>query len=371
MRPPDASFMRRCMRRYYFERFDMIELPSDMPKREFGYRRADSGMVRHLQLHNPTDLRVLLLQAVPLEVYVSNARYLLPSQPISEKVWEDAHLIFDIDAKDLDLECRLSHTVTACEQCGHSATDVASPCGRCGHRGVRKTSVACNSCMKAAGEQAGRLLEILADLGVCEGVRVYFSGNEGFHVHVHDEQLARLRAAECVRLANYVAFRGMLPRRLGVDKKGATSLPRTFEGGWRGRFARKIVASKAARSLMAREMASGRYDTFARILKDMEEILEVRIDPGVTMDVHRIFRMPGTINGKSGMAKVPCEDPKKFDPYVSAVVLSDEPVHVRASCPVPIRMMKRRFGPYSNEYVEVPAYAAAYMVCKGLAHVVE
>lgn len=369
MRPADASFMRRCMRRYYFERFDMIEMPSNMPKREFGYRRADSGMVRHLQLHNAADLRVLLLQAVPLEVYVSNARYLLPSQPIPEKVWEDAHLIFDIDAKDLDLECRPSHTVASCERCGHGTT---GPCERCGYRGVRKTSVACPSCMRAAGDQAGRLLEILADdLGVREGVRVYFSGNEGFHVHVHDEQLARLGAAERTELADYVAFRGIMPERLGVARDGTTSLPRPSEGGWRGRFAREVLGSKAGRSRAAREVASGGYDAFARRVEGLGSRLGVRIDPGVTMDVHRIFRMPGTVNGKSGMAKVPCEDLKRFDPYVSAVVLSDEPVHIRASCPVRFRIMKRRFGPYSNEYVEVPAYAAAYMVCKGLAHVVE
>ena len=360
MTPSDVSFIRRCMKRYYFERFDNIEIPSHMPMREFGYRRAGSGMTRHLQLHDAADLRVLLLQAAPLEVYVSNARYLFPDRSMPEKAWEDAHIIFDIDAKDLNLECRPSHTVSMCERCGHNTT---GPCERCGHRSIRKASVACTSCMKAAKGQVRRLLNILSDdLGIREGARVYFSGNEGFHVHIHDEPLAQLGTAERAELADYVAFQGILPERLGIYKGKAPSLPRKTEGGWRGRFAQKM------RSSATKRLSSEGYDAFVRSLADMD--LGVRIDPGVTMDIHRIFRMPGTVNGKSGMAKVACGDLDAFNPYAEAVVITGEPVYVRASCPVQFRMMKSRFGPYVNEYVQVPSYAAAYMICKGLAHAV-
>ena len=203
------------------------------------------------------------------------------------------------------------------------------------------------------------------DFGV-EGA-AYFSGNEGYHIHVHDESLARLGRAGRADVADYVSLREMMPERL-ADRDGKWSLPRRSERGWRGRFAGAL--SKADRAFIIREASSDVYSTRARALDDMVSRLGVRVDPGVTMDVHRIFRMAGTINGKSGMAKTKCADPKKFDPYESAVVISDEPVHVRASCPVPFRMMREKFGPYANEYVEVPSHAAAYMVCKGLAHVV-
>lgn len=369
MRPPDVSFIRRCVKRYYFEQFDRIEIPLEMAKREFGYRKADAGMVRHIQLHEPADLRVLLLQAVPLDVYVSNARYLLPAQPIAEKVWENADVIFDIDAKDLDMKCRPSHTVHMCAKCGYGSTDT---CGKCGHKGTQKVSVTCPLCIKAAGEQVSKLLEILADdLGVSEGVRVYFSGNEGFHVHVRNDHLATLGAAARAELADYVAFRGVIPDRMGVKRKRIESLPKTHDGGWGGRFAREVFRSKAGRARAAKDITAEGYDVFARKLAGMEKKIGVNIDPGVTMDIHRIFRMSGTINGKSCMAKVPCADTKGFNPYVSAVVISDEPVGIRASCPIPFKMMNTTFGPYSNEYVEVPSYAAAYMVCKGLACVTD
>ena len=29
-----------------------------------------------------------------------------------------------------------------------------------------------------------------------------------------------------------------------------------------------------------------------------------KIDPNVTMDIHRIFRLPGSINSKSGLTKI-------------------------------------------------------------------
>ena len=363
MTPADASFMRRCIKRYYFERFDRIELPSDMPMREFGYQDRDSVMVRHLQLRDAADLRVLLLQAAPADVYVSNARYLLPSLPIQDKAWQDAHVIFDIDAKDLDLECRPSHAVSCCMKCGRAA---AGSCGRCGGGGTKRVSVACKKCIRAAGAQAASLLKILADDFGVHDARAYFSGNEGFHVHVHEEGLSKLGRAGRAELADYVALRGVMPERL-ADGRTKPVLPRRSDAGWRGRFGRAL--SKADRSLMAREVASGVYGTRGRVLADMVGRLGVRVDAGVTMDVHRIFRMPGTINGKSGMAKTSCENPKAFDAS-AAVVIHDDVVHVRASCPVRFRLGGRRFGPYANEYVGVPSYAAAYMVCKGLAHVV-
>lgn len=57
--------MRKCVKRHYFERFNAMEPPSDIPQREFGYMGADSGTVRHIRLRNVVDLRVPLLRAAP------------------------------------------------------------------------------------------------------------------------------------------------------------------------------------------------------------------------------------------------------------------------------------------------------------------
>ena len=358
MTPADTSFLQKCIKRYYFERFGDIELPADMHMREFGYQGADSVMVRHMQLGRAADLRVLLLQAAPTDMYVSNARYMLPSMPMDDKLWQDADIIFDMDAKDLDLECRPSHT--CCTGCGRVGSGACS-CN------ARMVPVVCKKCMRAAGDQAVLLLKILADDFDIRDARVYFSGNEGFHVHMHDGELAKLDRAGRAELADYMALRGIIPERLAAGGK-KPEFARRSDTGWRGRFGRAL--SKSDRARMTREIAAGVYSTRERVMHDMVGRLGVRVDAGVTMDVHRIFRMPGTINGKSGMAKTPCmEDPKAFD-MSSAVVIHDDPVCVRASCMVRFSLKGRRFGPYTNEYVDMPAYAAAYLVCKGLAHVV-
>ena len=51
-------------------------------------------------------------------------------------------------------------------------------------------------------------------------------------------------------------------------------------------------------------------------------------------------------------------------------MLGDEETEVTADCPITFRLGGRKFGPYAGERIGVPAYAAAYMLCKRLASVV-
>lgn len=369
MKDPEAAFVRECLRRYYYKRFSAVEIPDDTHQREFGYRKVDSGMIRHVQLKTKGDLRLLLMQEAPLDVYVSNARYLFPSLPMNEKMWQNADVIFDIDAKDLNLECRPSHTVHVCGDCGRGAAGFR--CGQCGSGKVSSVSLPCDSCIKHAKKEVKKLLDMLnEDFGINqEGIRVYFSGNEGFHVHVTGSQFGELKSRERSDLADYIMFRGITPEALGMQKNkpASASLPDISEKGWRGRFAREAFGSKSGRAKKASKIISAGYGAFASMLSGMSDALGVRIDPGVTMDVHRVFRMPGTVNGKSGMTKVPCADIDSFNPYRKAVLMPGEDALVRALCPTRFQLNGQRYGPYDDEQVEVPAHAAVYMVCKGLA----
>jgi len=85
------------------------------------------------------------------------------------------------------------------------------------------------------------------------------------------------------------------------------------------------------------------------------------------MDIHRIFRLPGSINSKSGLTKILCTDLTKFDPYTDACFLNDDPVEILANCPIEFKLKNKKFGPYTNEKILVPTYAAVYMICKKLA----
>ena len=79
----NINFLRNVFRKYYFENKQFPYLYS-IEKREFGYRKFDTLVVRHLSFKNMGELVAELVRNVPLDVYYSNAYYALPSNPIDE-----------------------------------------------------------------------------------------------------------------------------------------------------------------------------------------------------------------------------------------------------------------------------------------------
>ena len=65
--------------------------------------------------------------------------------------------------------------------------------------------------------------------------------------------------------------------------------------------------------------------------------------------------------------KLVCEDIEKFNPYTEACLIDDKPVEILANFPIKFRLKNITFGPYTNEKISVPRYAAVYMMCKGIA----
>ena len=67
-------------------------------------------MTRHISIKDDKELHLMLMQNIPSDVYCSNAYYTyFQILPMNEKDWKEADLIFDIDAKDLNLPCREGH----------------------------------------------------------------------------------------------------------------------------------------------------------------------------------------------------------------------------------------------------------------------
>jgi DNA primase small subunit len=113
----------------------------------------------------------------------------------------------------------------------------------------------------------------------------------------------------------------------------------------------------------------GGYSGFKAELLKMAKDMGVRIDPQVTMDVHRIFRMAGTLNSKSGLTKIRCNDEiESFDPLNDACLLSDKEVTVEMKVPIKLKLRGQSFK-IKKETARIPVYAAVYLICKGLARV--
>ena len=372
MQESDIQFLENSFKKYYFDHFDQIKVPERTSEREFGYQKFNSGMTRHIAIKDDRELHLMLIQNIPSDVYCSNAYYTFPNLSMNEKDWKEADLIFDIDAKDLNLSCRESHTVSICNECGEVSKNMIQ-CQKCNSTKLEKKSLPCKNCIDASKIEVSKLSEVLIDdLAVNkENIHVYFSGNEGFHVYVYNSQFQEIGSRERSELTDYISLRGAIPETFGMKKlkQNRALFPDFNEKGWRGRFSKQVFGSKSKRSKIITELLANGYSSFQKTLDDVSENIGVKIDPNVTMDIHRIFRLPGSINSKSGLTKIQCIDLTKFDPYTEASFLSDDSVEVFANCPIEFKLKNKKFGPYINEKITIPTFAAVYMICKKLARI--
>ena len=272
----DIKFLEDTFKKYYFDHINQISLPERTSEREYGYQKFNSGMIRHLSVKTNEELRLMLITNVPSDVYCSNAYYSFPNLPINEKDWKEADLIFDIDAKDLNLHCRSKHCCIKCQDCSN-VSKTQSSCPSCSSTKIDEKSFTCMKCISAARNEVKKLTNILAeDFDIPKSnIQVYFSGNEGFHVYVLNSQFQKLGSRERSELVDYLMFRGVIPETFGMKKlhPQRTSFPVIDEGGWRGRVAKEIYGSKSNRSKTITEIINNQngYSMFQQRLEGLKD----------------------------------------------------------------------------------------------------
>ena len=375
--------IKQAFREYYFKKEKAIEQPEKIEQREFGYAHfGQIGMVRHLSFKSMKELDAMLIKEMPSDVYCSNAYYQFPTQPMQEKHWQAADLIFDIDGKDLDMSCVPSHSYPRCINCAQ----VSQPdpdkqhkedysCPSCNGKEAEYILIPCSKCIDGSKKEVKRLIKFLTgDFGIAQSdIHVYFSGNNGFHVRISDNTFVTLDSQARSDMVSYLTGRGLMAESIGVRKakeenQAFIKFPRAGIGyGWRGRIADKLkIDTTSLIKLKHIVEQKGGYANFKREIEWMAIEMGVRVDPQVTTDVHRIFRMPGTLNSKSGLAKIRCSNLESFDPFREACVLGSTKVSVKVKTEVKLKLNGESFN-ISEESAELPAYAAIYLICKGLA----
>jgi DNA primase small subunit len=367
----NIKFLKDIFRKYYFENKYFPYLYS-IEKREFGYRKFDSLVVRHLSFKNIGELVAELVRNVPLDVYYSNAYYGFPSNPINEKQWEGADLIFDIDIKDLNIPCFHDHTFYICNLCGF-VNSKQKLCINCNKGKTYDISIQCKRCIIAIKKEAGKLLEFLrSDLGIEEKfIEIFFSGNAGFHFHVNDPNMRNLDSNSRSNVTDYIIGNGFMCESIGVRKSRngfMIKLPKSgIMNGWRKKIASSMgINQKSELKLRHLVEASGGYDEFRNEINSITKKFGVHIDSQVTNDIHRVFRLPGSINGKSGLTKTKCDDLESFNPNNDACMLGDSEVYINLKTKLKINLKNNNFK-LDNVLEKVPSYVAVYLVCKGLA----
>ncbi len=354
------AFLRQEYKGYYFKGSESVELPDEIGSREFGYMPFGGGMVRHLSFRSKGEVLAEILRQSPSSVYCSNARYEFPTRPMEEKGWLGAELIFDIDATDIPTSCKKDHDLWYCEKCLASGKlPRPAKCPKCGGSPIEFHGV-CEECLDAAKDHSARLVGFLtSDFGVLpEAIKVYFSGNRGYHLHVFDERFDRLDQQARAQIAEYVrgstlplpqTIAATLRRRMPVSPQGA---------GW----TRRVTGYVA-------EHSQSYGGTLQKLVSEAVASQRAMVDASVTTDIHRVFRLAGSLHGDTGMSKLRVKSMAQFDPQESPVVLGSKPVKIHVSFYPRFRLRHKDFGPFRSEVVDLPTYAAVSILTRGLGEV--
>jgi DNA primase small subunit len=377
-----AAALKQFYKAYYFNHIEQLEAPTRITEREFGYMTFDYNMVRHLTLKTSGDLRSLVLKEAPNSVYYSTSFYIDPSLPMHEKGWLGGELVFDIDADTLDSPCRLEHDKWICRECGMQERGIRPPrCPRCKGRRLHEINIACKVCLGAAKTEALKLLDILTeDFGLSRRkIDVFFSGNMGYHISVQNTVFESADQMTRSEIVDYVSGQAFILESLGISPKSGHEellykLPSESDGGWRGRVARhfKAVAESEGKSEDVRVTMTNLYRhigyrKFRLAVQDVAKKSGATVDPSVTTDIHRIFRMPGTLHGKTGLLKKRCGNLESFNPLVDAVAFGREPLKVTIEYSPRFMIGGDEFGPFKSQSLELPRMAAVYLLGLGMA----
>ena len=158
------------------------------------------------------------------------------------------------------------------------------------------------------------------------------------------------------------------------------STPEQLEkDGLSSRISSEIIQQRER--IQERWKGQGPWGLIARVgLEGWKEIIQqaiekqsVKIDTVVTTDVHRLIRLANTLHGETGLKKIEISpsEIEAFDPFKSAIAFRSGTITVDVYEAPEFRLGDQRYGPYSNEEVELPTAAALLLLCKGAAHLKE
>jgi DNA primase small subunit len=403
------NFIKQAFLQYYSKKGSRITLPPDSRSREFAFLAfGEKFMTRHKAIGSLEELVNNIRMLVPSDIYYSTAYYEKPAEVMDRKGWLGSDLVFDIDADHIETSCKAVHDIWACANCGLTKQGKPpSQCPDCGKTRLEERTWFCDECLNAAKKEVLKLVDFLTrDFGMPEqGMHIFFSGHRGYHLHIRTEEVRKLDESQRTEIVDYLRALGLDLSHLGLPNKGPRDTitgPQRSDPGWRGRIAREIYtlisqatekdftelgfSPRRARKIVSELPSRVQQDWKEEILwseyedsygiKDehWQKIIPVAIkraamdsltDTVVTTDIHRLIRLPETLNGKTGLRATAVQDLEKFDPFRDPIAFEGEET-VRVTYAPAFRMGNANYGPYVKQDVKLPAAAAMLLLCKGV-----
>lgn len=379
------AYLRGRFRDYY--RRASLDSPPLASSREWGYIPWSSGgttMVRHLSLLEYGGVANFLTNERPRHVYYSSGIYGNPAaDSMDEKHWEGSDLVFDLDADHLP--------------------------------SVSPEEDSYSGMLEECKEELVKLVGFLEEDFDFEDLQIVFSGGRGYHVHVKDEAVRPLDREARREIVDYIRGRNIefedvlatesvegLGRQTPAERR---SLQRS--GGWGRRvheslveFINEVLAKeeqaaieqlqsfddigpeRARAALTAArqnysEIESGNVDihpAFYRLAKQFFDRAVTQhtaaIDEPVTVDTHRLIRLPGSLHGGTGLrvTRLSISDIEAFDPLRDAIpaVFTGHSIAVRGDGGPPVSLDGETFT-VPDTVITVPEYVAIFLMTRGRA----
>src|SRR5206468_4145242 len=353
---PTEQLIRRKFQEYYLSLNKEFYIPPHPEEREYGFLLfKEKFMVRHRAFRDPSVLSGAIRDLVPAHVYFSTAYYQEPTAAMEEKGWEGADLVFDIDADHLDTECKPTHDNWKCKGCGNVGRGSAPKiCPSCKNDRFDEQTWLCEKCLHQAKEETVKLLDMLySDFAVDPSdLRIFFSGHRGYHIHVYSDELRTLGEEERREFADYMTAQGLDPQLHGLLERPIEGV-RILEGpamgqpGWRGRIVKgvfdmlggdleklglqpghvKVLKEFDRNEIFRKPVWSLFKGVDLATWKDLvsKSVENAKIDTVVTTDVHRLIRLPGTLNGHTGLLAVEVQSERldDFDPFTESTAFTE------------------------------------------------
>jgi DNA primase small subunit len=394
------DFIAEQFQNWYRRYNSTIPAPIDIVKREFAFVPFHGrGIRRHIALPTETELHKYLRNNPPMHAYHSSSYYLDPKADMSQKGWCGADLVFDIDADHFDLPCQKVHDRWWCRNCDEKGVGNPPEICKCGKAQFIKEAWLCEKCLQAAKYETQKLLDILiTDFGAkVEHLLTNFSGNRGYHVHVHSDNFKQLDQNARREIVDYIMAIGLEAEYQGFSRRNRGAKSTFAEGGWRGRTGRAIydylstASEKEIRALRlgrkaTKNILGGRDEILDTLVtkhpsnvvplidpKSLEKLLveaiklqASEIDTVVTTDIHRLIRMPNTLHGKTGwqVQTIPYGQLSNYDPFTKAVIIKGPMVKLEFKHAPKIKILDTWYGPFEEEDTELPLEAALFFLGK-------
>ena len=376
-------------------------------------------MVRHIQFPSNKYLIRHLITTAPRHSYHSATYYERPgAETMDQKGYIACDFVVDIDADHIPTNCRKNHDYAICKACGAVSHDEKPlNCSECEGTKFDKVSWICDECLDVSKKQVFNLVEnfLLPEFSIpMEDINLYFSGHRGYHVHLKTKAFLGLNQDARREISDFVTGEGFSYKIWNYRKIQNNMMGFSIEDpGWAGKIAKELyniliqgelrikevfenpIYGKKLNTALINILISNRQylmsqisnkrriwqvagisdKTWIRIFEILRDRIKADIDVVVSIDLHRLIRLEGSLHGKTGfkVMKINYDDLKDFDPLKDALAFPDNQentLHIEITVPISpkIRIGSTNYGPYNKgEKLKLPLNAALFLMCKDVA----